>query len=218
LGGDTPTLKKCFKDEEHALEIFEKELKQNLTELQKYGLLFTFTSDPCLRETIRLTTKAIECAISQCVNCKILTKRADFFGILSPFQPNIERLAIGFTLTGHDELEINASRNAERIEAMRKLHDAGFKTFASIEPVIDFESSLRMIIETRGFCNLYKIGLESGKKHDKKEVSNFIDDCYQKSARLSKIYFKDGILKQAGINREDLPENCVNRDYNLFNN
>ena len=41
---DTPKLKKCFKDEVHALEIFENELKANLPELQKHGLFFTFTT------------------------------------------------------------------------------------------------------------------------------------------------------------------------------
>jgi hypothetical protein len=33
----------------------------------------------------------------------------------------------------------------------------------------------------------------------------------------AKFYFKDSLLKQAGINREDLPSNCVGRDYNMFN-
>jgi len=32
-GGNTLKLKSCFKNEEHALEVFEKELKKNLSEL-----------------------------------------------------------------------------------------------------------------------------------------------------------------------------------------
>lgn len=32
-----------------------------------------------------------------------------------------------------------------------------------------------------------------------------------------KIYFKDSLLKQAGIDRDTLPNNCVGRDYNIFN-
>jgi DNA repair photolyase len=78
LGGDTPTLKKCFKDEKHALEIFEKELKQNLPELQKHGLFFSFTSDLFLNETILLNTKAIDLCVENKVPVKVLTKRADF--------------------------------------------------------------------------------------------------------------------------------------------
>jgi DNA repair photolyase len=128
-------------------------------------------------------------------------------------------IAFGFTLTGHDELEPNANTNAERIEAMRKLHEAGFKTWASIEPVIDFESSYEMIRDCGKICNLLKIGLESGKEYDKKQLKLFIEMTIEASRfNLYNIYFKDSLLKQAGINREDLPSNCVGRDYNMFNN
>jgi hypothetical protein len=33
-----------------------------------------------------------------------------------------------------------------------------------------------------------------------------------------KVYYKDSFLKQAKVSREELPENCVTRDYNMFNN
>jgi hypothetical protein len=123
-------------------------------------------------------------------------------------------------LTGKDFLEPNASTNAERIEAMKKLHKAGFKTFASIEPIISFKRSITMIRETIGFCDMYKIGLLSGKTTMSKQdtmlfVRNSIFFAEQSDA---KIYFKDSILEAAGINREDLPDNCVSRDFSLFNN
>jgi len=130
-------------------------------------------------------------------------------------------VSFGWTLTGHDELEPGASTNIERIEAMRKLHDAGFKTWASIEPIIDTWSSINMIGLTLGFCDLYKVGVESGKKYDKTDLNDFIWTCTKiTSQKLSvpKIYFKDDLLKQAGIKREDLPATCVTRDYNMFNN
>jgi DNA repair photolyase len=223
LGGNEPTLKKRFKDEDDALRVFEKELKQNLTELQQHGLFFSFTTDPMLPETQILTDKAVLISIKNDVPVKILTKNSNVVGYAffdSCFQSYKKLIAIGFTLTGHDELEPNASPNAERIEAMRKLHEAGFKTWASIEPVIDFESSKLMICESAGFCHLHKIGLESGKKYDKSECRKFIEwTCAGKSLPTQpKIYFKDGLLKAAGINREELPKNCVGRDYSLFNN
>ena len=131
-------------------------------------------------------------------------------------------VAFGFTLTGHDELEPNASTNAERIAAMKKLYDAGFKTWASIEPVIDFNSSEEMISKTRDFCDLYKIGLKSDKKYNQWETKNFINHISSlvspKRNKIIKIYFKDSLLKVAGINREDLPKNCVGRDYDIFSN
>jgi hypothetical protein len=125
-------------------------------------------------------------------------------------------VAIGFSLSGHDELEPHASTNAERIEAMKRLHDAGFKTWASIEPVIDFASSLNMITQTSEFCDLYKIGLESGKSYCKPDLRLFTADC-RIFSNGAKIYFKDSLLKAAGIRREDLPANCVARGYNIFN-
>jgi len=78
MGQDKPVLKKCFKDEKHALEIFEKELKANLTELQKHGLFFSFTTDPMLKNTKHLTVKAIDICMIYCVPVKILTKIADW--------------------------------------------------------------------------------------------------------------------------------------------
>ena len=239
LGGDTPTLKKCFKDESHALEVFEKELKANLPELQKHGLFFSFTTDPFLTETIKNTIHAIMSCVENKVTVKILTKRSDFFiptsrdyhgenlwklmwGEIISLEEDIfyeiaEYVAFGFTLTGHDEMEPGASTNWERIKAMRTLHNAGFKTWASIEPIIDFKSSTTMIddAETAG-CDLFKIGLERGKKYNKKECASFVH--FIASVCASKIYFKDSLLKAAGIRREDLPANCVTSDYNIFNN
>jgi len=230
MGGNTPTLKKCFKDKYNALDVFKKELMANFSEIQKCGLFFTFTSDPFLKETILLNDSAIRICLRNNIPVKILTKRADFLGgymvdgitftfvdIIKYYSKYKNLIAFGFTLTGHDDLEPSASTNAERIEAMKKLHDAGFKTWASIEPIIDFVSSLQMIRESRHFCNLFKIGIESGKKYDKDLIVLFINQSIKMLTNYNcKIYFKDSLLKQAGIKREDLPANCVDRDYNLF--
>lgn len=129
----------------------------------------------------------------------------------------IKHVVVGFTLTGHDELEPNASTNDERIEAMRKLHDAGFKTFASIEPIINFADSVDMISATIGYCDLYKIGLMSGKHYSPAVIREFISTAYSViKLTNAKVYFKDSLLAQAGISRDSLPSCCVNRDYNMF--
>jgi DNA repair photolyase len=229
LGGDKPELKACFKDKENALVVFQIELFANIDELRKHGLFFSFTTDPLLPQTIHLTVRAIDICMANNVPVKILTKRADWLegyrtgNDYIPFPSFIKdeyksQIAFGFTLTGHDELEPNASTNAERIEAMRKLHEAGFKTFASIEPIIDFESSRKMIQQTTHFCNLYKIGLESGKKYKIEDIHLFLHQVsIMTRAWQNKLYFKDSILTAAKIKREQLhPDNCVNRDYNIF--
>lgn len=223
---NTPKLKKCFKNEDDALSIFEKELLANLDELRRHGLFFTFTSDPMLPETIGLTVRAIKICVYNSVNVKILTKRADFAERF--FRPLCSKnvlnenlmhmaytrhVAFGFTLTGHDELESNASSNSERIEAMKILHEGGYKTFASIEPIIDLGSSLSMIHSTVDFCNLYKVGLLSGKKYDWRELRGFMLAC---TSFESKFYFKDSFISQADLDRANLPQSCVGRDYDMF--
>lgn len=229
MGGDTPTLKKCFRDEEHALEVFKKELTRNLDALRKHGLFFSFSTDPCLPETIDLTIMAVELCMYHEIPVKILTK-VDFVnndwekvGVNQFAFPLLikkeyrHKIAFGFTLTGHDELEPGASTNAERIEAMRILHDAGFKTFASIEPIIDFVSAMRMILMSSDCCDLFKIGLKSGGKYDIDRLQVFPYRVCAQVGSNAKIYFKDSLLKYASIERSTLPDNCVGTDYNLFN-
>lgn len=234
MGGDVPVLKKCFRDEDHALEVFEKELKQNISELQEHGLFFSFTTDPMLVQTSTLTI----CAMIECVKneipVKILTKRGDFIYLYSFFIECMNWLelefqekygisinalkkyvAFGFTLTGCDDREPNASTNMERIKAMIKLKRAGFITWASIEPVIDISESLAMINLSSGSCDLYKVGLMSGKRYSKSDLQAFVEMLVEMYPE-SKFYFKDTLLKQAEIDRSSLPSNCVGRDYNIF--
>jgi DNA repair photolyase len=222
MGGNKPTLKKCFVNESNAIAVFEKELMQNLSELQKHGLFFSFSTDPMLPETISLTFDAIEICLNYNIPVKVLTKRSDWWSMWyarsNIFINKQHLVAFGFTLTGHDELEPKASSNDNRIDLMKKLHTAGFKTFASIEPVVDWIESMRMIGRTIGFCELYKIGLMSGEKYDKAECLASIHWIIEKVGNGAKIYFKDSLLKQAGIDRSDLPVNCVDRNYNLFEN
>ena len=228
LGGIIPTLKKCFRDEAHAIQVFEKELLQNLEELKKHGLFFSFTTDPMLPETMRLTMLALAKCIIYEVPVKILTKNANFvdfgefpFVILNQFSIIAkQRIAFGFTVTGHDELEPGASTNAERIEAMEKLKEAGFRTFASIEPIVDLNDSLKMIFNTLEFCNLFKIGLMSGEKYDIEHLHLFKQKVHEYTKVFgNKVYYKDSFLKQANLPREAFSgENYVTRDYNIFKN
>ena len=234
MGGTTPTLKKCFKDEDDAIETFGRELMSNLSELQKHGLFFTFTSDPMLPETRDLTMAAVEMCMEESVPVKILTKRADF-DISTYWDIFADSIAFGFTLTGCDEQEPNASTNTERIAKMKELYRRGFKTFASIEPVIDLEKSKDMIRYTLGYCDLYKIGLLTGhKEYDREQVAYFVRDvndmlythCFD-TCDNTKVYWKDSVLEFLKIDKEyrHIPTRfswrfdhwfCVGADYNIF--
>ena len=159
----------------------------------------------------------------------ILTKMAHW--IYSPIHSNLlnigaetSLLCIGFTLTGHDELEPNADSNDARILAMKLLHEAGIKTFASIEPIIDFDSSLSMIEQTAGFCDLYRIGLRSGVKSDYYDNEKLCFFMWQVEGTLvlklskAKVYWKESVRERVSFSDPDYwtSRNNVNADYNIF--
>lgn len=212
LGADVPTIKKTLIDEKTALKTFERELTKNLIELQKHGLFFNFVSDPFLPETELLNSRAMRICLNYDVPIILLTKQTAW---VQPFvnellknntiwntEPKLHLWSIGFTLTGHDELEPGCCSNKKRIKAIKCLNEVGIRTWASIEPVIDFKSSLDMINKTIGFCNHYKIGLESGKKFNKKELNGFVQTVNYliQSDHLEhngngKIYWKNSVTK-----------------------
>lgn len=217
LGGDKPKLKACFRNKDDALRIMKNELVQNLKDAQKHGIFFSFTTDPLLTETFELTLDAVVICISANIPVKILTKCADD-NLISCIKINIPEhfkslVAIGYTLTGADELEPNVSKNSERIEALRIFKEHGFKTFASIEPIIDFPSSKRMILESLDYVDLFRVGLESGKKYNIIEAQTFVE--WLSELDKSKIYLKESLQKLTGYNNS-LSDNFVERDYNLF--
>ncbi len=225
LGGDIPTLKKSLGTIEQAFHFFKIEVEKNLEELRRNGLFFNFVSDPFLDETRELNTWCMRYAMELGIKVKSLTKQTKWVGYFLMFSENIDKridvknlFHIGFTLTGHDSLEPGAATNLERIEAATKLKAAGFKVWFSIEPIIDIESSWKCIIQTSHISDLYKIGLQSGKKYDKHDIKVFMDNVIRitkNEFRSVPVYFKDSLLKQAGISRESLPSNCVDRTFNL---
>ena len=223
-----PRLKKCFKDEYDALAVFQGELVMNLEALKKGGILFSFTTDPMLPKTYIWTLEAAGIALDYGVPVQILTNctewlydpdtRLMFDSI--PWKDKHHLVAFGFTLTGFDEKEPGASLTDERIETMRELHDLGFKTFASIEPIITPTMSRRMIEATREFCDLYKVGLISGNGKDfynEKHLTLFYKWLLTRDPGYFKIYLKDSFLSYFNVPRENLCGNFVTSEYNIFN-
>lgn len=173
LGGTEVKLKKCFISEEDAAITFLLELYKWEKECQKYGIFLSFTTDPLMEETRSLTLKAIIRATVRDIPVYILTKDATFiyddYFMAWLEDMNIlyrDRIHFGFTLTGHDDMEPHASHNQDRIMAMRRMYLMGYSTFASIEPVIDWQSAKDVIGKSLPWCQHYKIGLHSGVKKD----------------------------------------------------
>lgn len=229
LGGTEVQLKKCFKDVAHAKAILEKELDANLDYLKKVGIFLSFTTDPLIKETRELTSIAITEALMRDIPVMLLTKDATFVKDECDFMAwmdaiNIihrDKVAFGFTLTGRDDMEPGASSNLERIQAMCAMSKRGFKTWASIEPIIDFNSSLEMIRMTTGFCDHYKIGLRSGVKRDYYDDDKFMSFLWElvelKENHFMSFYLKDSIRKRLGeSNMIELLS--VGKGYNIFEN
>lgn len=224
----TPQLKKCFKDTNDAMEIFRKELDYYIgnSDIQYKGLFFSFTTDPLLDETGGLTVEAAVYALKKNVPVQILTKRADgamrfveclshMLGGIRPFH----KIAVGFTLTGFDELETNASLTDSRIHAMRTIHALGIRTFASIEPLLDLSTAEDIINCTLGFCDLYKIGLLSGGKQpiDPKNLFSYIPNITNKISNAgAKVYWKKSVFQVMGEGVEFSHPACVGEDFDIF--
>ena len=269
LGGDTAQLKSGVVSDEHAYHLAMAEIIEHREEIVKDGGLFmTFTSDPCAEETRELFFRIIGSCIGdgctpkeKVVPVTLLTKNADFCGYnikiiettaqarrlhawlntVSLFKTELlrDRLAIGFTLTGHDELEPNASPNAERITAMKWLSKE-YNVWASIEPVIDFPSALAMVYQAvNAGCQHFKIGLltnntrlvrkdfEFGehkfKAYDVIGCLHFIEDVMRVTSGKATVYWKQSVRDLLGTVYSpaavdellDWPHS-VDKDWNIF--
>lgn len=204
LGGNVVQLKKCFKDEDDALEVFCKEVRKHIDVLRQTGVFFSFTTDPLIEETRTLTVRALSVLMEHDIPAQVLTKDATwitdeytkifFFGVLPVSGKDIR---IGFTLTGRDDMEHNASTNAKRISVMRLLKEyhPDVKTWASIEPVIDWQHANMVVELSLDCCDHYKIGLRSGVKkyyYDLVGSGMHLDELTKKITDAGKtVYLKE---------------------------
>jgi len=222
---EEPMFKKCFKDNDHAIAVFEKEMLANIDELRKTGIFFSFTTDPMIPgKTLELTMEAVSLELRNDVPVQILTKRADWLdaetwkAMCATINPDYKKIAIGFTLTRRDDLEPGASPHTERIAAMKRCHELGCHTFASIEPIVDIANSEWAMSDAYPYCELFKVGLMSGgAKPDKHELKTLVDrwnSTLDKSGK--KIYWKQSVVDYLGDDFKFWMDSCVDADYNIF--
>lgn len=218
LGGTEVRLKSSFRDEDHALAVFKQEVNNNLEACRQHGIFFSFTTDPLIEETRVLTFSAMASAISFGVPVYVLTKDADFIESaagkwwLDQLLAEPALVHFGFTLTGRDDMEPGAPSNHERTQALRRVKEMGFKTFASIEPVIDWESAGFMVFDTLGWCDHYKIGLRSGVPRDVYDPFNTLSSAQRIVSHITEagatVYLKhslvDFLRKSASIPKSDV--------------
>lgn len=130
-------------------------------------ILLSFMSDPygpCERQHHN-TRKALSALAEAKCSVAILTKGGT--RCLDDLRAFIDwpdgRIKVGATLTMFDaatsrEYEPGAALPDDRINALAALHEAGVKTWASIEPVIVPAQSLQIIRRSLPYVDAYKVG------------------------------------------------------------
>ena len=210
-GASMPVMRKGYKDENELWKAFCKELNKHIKDIRKHELFLSFTTDPFLQECIELTGRILFLTPLIKVHVYVLSKTAFPENLIFPACKYIH---IGVTLTGHDEMEPNASANVQRINFLRSLHYQHVNTFASIEPIIDFASSLRMIRLAAPYTDEFRIGLMSPYKkgrYAKEEMQDFIHQLLILRFYYNfKIMWKSSFQKLAKEYGIELTEN-VNR-------
>ena len=218
LGGTEVNLKKTLKDPDTAFVIFEREVARHIDECRKHGIFFSFTCDPLIMETRCLTLRAIYHCVENGIPVWLLTKDATFSydpdwmsAVCEEFTPEQKAMThFGFTLTGRDDMEPGASTNDGRILAMSRVKQAGFKTWASIEPVIDWDSADKVVIGSLDYCDHYKIGLRSGVKRDyynpQESTERIFRLVYTITSNDRTVYLKESV-------RRMLRETCSDEVY-----
>jgi DNA repair photolyase len=125
-------------------------------------VMLSFTTDPYHPGDTALTRDAIQVLLAHGLGICTLTKggrRA--LRDLDLFRS--DRDAFACTLTSLDpefsrRWERSAALPEDRIDTLRRFHDAGIFTWVSLEPVLDTAATLEIIRQTHPFVDLYKVG------------------------------------------------------------
>ncbi len=161
---------------ENTLEILDKEIPKLKDKIKSVHLCFS--TDPFMygyNEVSEMSIAIIRKLNAAGIKCTALTKGVLPIGLAQLSSEN----EYGITLVSLDEafrkeMEPNAAPYKERIAALRALHDAGSKTWVSIEPYPTpnfIEQDLNEILEAISFCDK----IIFGRLNYNKKVSEYKD-------------------------------------------
>ncbi len=171
----------------NTLELLDLEIPQLKTKINSVHLCFT--TDPFMfgyKEIKEMSLSAIRKLNEVGIKCTVLTK-----GLLPlELAEFMKENEYGITLISLDEdyreiLEPGATAYADRINALRALHDKGCNTWVSIEPYPTpniITQDLKTILEAISFTDK----IVFGRTNYSKEISSFIDHkaFYNEQAKL----------------------------------
>lgn len=176
---------------DNTLELLERELPKYCSEIKRVQLCFT--TDPFMvgyPEIEEMSLKAIELINSYEIPCVVLTKGALPASLAQLSTDN----CYGITLVSlseafRREMEPNTTPYEDRINRLRALHDAGCRTWVSMEPY-----------PTPNFCNqnlatiLEKVGFVDrivfGRTHYDRRTSSYGEarEFYRKAANQVRVF------------------------------
>lgn len=141
-------------------------LPRELKKAPKEQVLLSFIGDAYCETTDNngLTRAVLKQLLEAKTPVAILTKGGKrCLKDLELFKQFGEHIQVGATLTFDNdadslEWESGAALPSERIETLKILHDAGIRTFASFEPVIEPEQSLHLMEMSMDCVDVFKIG------------------------------------------------------------
>ena len=139
-----------------------KDAKKYQTAGRSDQVLLSFTTDPYHPGDTSLTRDTLIVLRDHGLGFCTLTKGGTrALRDLDLFRPTCD--AFASTLTSLDDAfsrkwERGAALPADRLAALKRFHTKGVFTWVSLEPTLDVESSLRIVRETHGYVDLFKIG------------------------------------------------------------
>jgi len=163
----------------------------------KRRVLLCFSCDPyqALDEQLGITRETINILHYYDFGVTVLTKggkRAlrdlDIFCVA-------DRFATTLTFMDNESTshwEPGSASPAERVETIKAFHDAGIRTWVSLEPVFDIATSLAAIEATHEFVDLYKVGKlnhQSYPGHDDKYWRHWALSAASLLGNLRKPYY-----------------------------
>lgn len=201
-------------------------LHKELKNAPKQQVLLSFIGDPYC-ETMddnRLTREALAALEEAKSPVAVLTKGGTrCLKDLDMFKKFGEHIQVGATLTFSNpedsaEWESGAASPSDRIEALKVLHSAGVRTFASFEPVIDPAQSIQLIKDTIEFVDVYKVGKINNYKGIDKAIDweSFLRQAVDILRSNGKRFYIKHDLRNAAPNVRLYGNECLSDEHNVM--
>jgi len=190
------------KPRENVINLFENDAKILAANKDDREILFSFSCDPypTIETEHNITRQAIEILKKNNLRFTILTKAGTRatkdFDLLKGY----EKSSFGTTLVFSEQKdadiwEPNATPIEDRIKAINIAHEAGIKTWVSLEPVIDPDQALALIEKLYPIVDHWKVGKINYNKEIEGKVNwlKFREDV--RSSLNSIVKEKHGVFK-----------------------